>query len=120
VMDGGVIVESGPVAQVFLHPQHETTRRFVLEDEHVDENEQRNDFANVEGRILRLTFQGEATYAPLLGTVARDTGVDYSILAGRIDRIKDTPYGQLALTGGDIDAALARFGAADVHLEVLR
>ena len=48
--------------------------------------------------------------------------VDYSILAGRIDRIKDTPYGQLtlALTGGDIDAALARFKAADVHLEVLR
>ena len=122
VMDGGAIVEQGPVAQVFLHPQHPTTRRFVQEDEQVDENEQRDDFAHVSGKILRLTFQGEATYAPLLGTVARETGVDYSILAGRIDRIKDTPYGQLtlALTGGDIDAALARFQAADVHLEVLR
>ena len=122
VMDGGSIVEQGPVAQVFLHPQHPTTRRFVQEDEQVDENEQRDDFAHVSGKILRLTFQGEATYAPLLGTVARETGVDYSILAGRIDRIKDTPYGQLtlALTGGDIDAALARFQAADVHLEVLR
>lgn len=122
VMDGGSIVEQGPVAQVFLHPQHPTTRRFVQEDEQVDENEQRDDFAHVSGKILRLTFQGEATYAPLLGTVARETGVDYSILAGRIDRIKDTPYGQLtlALTGGDIDAALARFQATDVHLEVLR
>jgi D-methionine transport system ATP-binding protein len=122
VMDAGVIVEEGPVAEVFLHPQHPTTRRFVQESEHVDESEQRDDFAHVEGRILRLTFQGEATYAPLLGTVARETGVDYSILAGRIDRIKDSPYGQLtlALTGGDIDAALARFEAADVHLEVLR
>ena len=122
VMDGGVIVEQGPVAQVFLHPQHPTTRRFVQEDEQVDENEQRDDFAHVSGKILRLTFQGEATYAPLLGTVARETGVDYSILAGRIDRIKDTPYGQLtlALTGGDLDAAMARFRAADVHLEVLR
>ncbi|MDH1265765.1 MULTISPECIES: methionine ABC transporter ATP-binding protein [unclassified Pseudomonas] len=122
VMDAGVIVEQGPVADVFLHPQHPTTRRFVLESEHVDEEEQRDDFAHVSGRILRLTFQGESTYAPLLGTVARETGVDYSILAGRIDRIKDTPYGQLtlALTGGDIDAAIARFGAADVHLEVLR
>ncbi|MDT4800446.1 Methionine import ATP-binding protein MetN [compost metagenome] len=122
VMDAGAIVEQGPVAEVFLHPQHPTTRRFVLEDEQVDEDEQRDDFAHVPGRILRLTFQGEATYAPLLGTVARETGVDYSILAGRIDRIKDTPYGQLtlALTGGDLDAALARFHAADVHLEVLR
>ena len=122
VMDAGVIVESGPVAEVFLHPQHATTKRFVQEAEHVDENDQRDDFAHVQGRILRLTFIGESTYSPVLGQVARETGIDYSILAGRIDRIKDTPYGQLtlALTGGDIDAALARFEAADVHLEVLR
>ncbi|BAP42349.1 methionine ABC transporter ATP-binding protein [Pseudomonas sp. 21LCFQ02] len=122
VMDAGVIVEQGRVADVFLHPQHPTTRRFVQEDEQLDENEQREDFAHVQGRIVRLTFQGEATYAPLLGTVARETGVDYSILAGRIDRIKDIPYGQLtlAITGGDVDAAFARFSAADVHMEVLR
>ncbi|MDR0279354.1 MAG: methionine ABC transporter ATP-binding protein [Paucimonas sp.] len=122
VMDAGRIVEQGPVADVFLHPQHPTTRRFVQEDEQVDEAEQRDDFAHVPGRIVRLTFQGDATYAPLLGTVARETGVDYSILAGRIDRIKDTPYGQLtlAVTGGDMEAAFARFAAADVHMEVLR
>src|SRR5690554_3213511 len=33
VMDGGVIVELGDVADVFLHPQHETTRRFVQESD---------------------------------------------------------------------------------------
>lgn len=122
VMDAGVIVEHGPVTDVFLHPKHPTTKRFVMEAEQIDENEQRDDFAHVTGRIVRLTFQGEATYAPLLGVVARETGVDYSILAGRIDHIKDMPYGQLtlALTGGDVDAALARFGTSDVHLEVLR
>jgi len=122
VMDAGVIVEHGPVTDVFLHPKHPTTKRFVMEAEQIDEDEQRDDFAHVSGRIVRLTFQGEATYAPLLGVVARETGVDYSILAGRIDHIKDTPYGQLtlALTGGDIEAALARFGTSDVHLEVLR
>jgi D-methionine transport system ATP-binding protein len=122
VMDAGVIVEQGSVAEVFLHPKHPTTKRFVQESEQVDENEQRDDFAHVPGRIVRLTFQGESTYAPLLGTVARETGVDYSILAGRIDRIKDTPYGQLtlAISGGDVDAAFSRFTAADVHMEVLR
>lgn len=122
VMDAGQIVEQGSVADVFLHPQHPTTKRFVQEDDHVDEGEQRDDFAHVPGRIVRLTFQGDATYAPLLGTVARETGVDYSILAGRIDRIKDVPYGQLtlALIGGDMQAAFARFKAADVHMEVLR
>ncbi|AJO75811.1 MULTISPECIES: methionine ABC transporter ATP-binding protein [Pseudomonas] len=122
VMDAGVIVEQGSVAEVFLHPKHPTTKRFVQEDEQVDESEQRDDFAHVPGRIVRLTFQGDATYAPLLGTVARETGVDYSILAGRIDRIKDVPYGQLtlAITGGDMEAAFAHFTAADVHMEVLR
>lgn len=94
VMDGGAIVEQGDVADVFLHPQHPTTRRFVFEAERVDEDERHDDFAHVPGLILRLTFRGEATYAPLLGTVARQTGVDYSILSGRIDRIKDTPYGR--------------------------
>src|SRR5690606_39646088 len=99
-----------------------TSQRFVREAEHTDEAGQRDDFAHVSGRIVRLTFQGEATYAPLLGQVARETGVDYSILAGRIDRIKDMPFGQLtlALAGGDLEHAMERFREADVHLEVLR
>ncbi len=122
VMDAGAIVELGAVTDVFLHPQHATTKRFVREDEALDEGGQSADFAHVDGRIVRLTFAGESTYTPLLGSVARETGVDYSILAGRIDRIKDTPYGQLtlALTGGDIAAAMGCFERADVHLEVLR
>ena len=76
----------------------------------------------VDGRILRLTFTGGDTYQPLLGRVARETGIDYTILAGRIDRIKDTPYGQLtvSLVGGDQNAAQAAFVAAGVHVEELR
>ena len=75
-----------------------------------------------EGRILRLTFLGADTYAPLLGRVARQAGVDYNILSGRIDRIRETPYGQLvvALVGGDADAAQRAFADAGVTVEVLR
>ncbi|WP_111493231.1 MULTISPECIES: methionine ABC transporter ATP-binding protein [Marinobacter] len=122
VMDAGEVVEMGPVTDVFLHPQHHTTRDFVFESEHVDEREQQADFAQAEGRILRLTFRGESTYKPLLGSVARETGVDFSILSGRIDRIKDTPYGQLTLSlvGGDLNAAQRAFEDADVHVEVVR
>lgn len=122
VMDAGEIVEMGPVTDVFLHPQHATTRDFVFESEHIDEREQHEDFEHAEGRILRLTFRGEATYKPLLGSVARETGVDFSILSGRIDRIKDTPYGQLTLSlvGGDLQAAQSALEAAEVHVEVLR
>ena len=65
VMDAGVIVEQGPVADVFLHPKHPTTRRFVQEDEQIDENEQRDDFAHVPGRIVRLTFPVSYTHLTL-------------------------------------------------------
>ncbi len=122
VLDSGRIVEMGPVAEVFLHPRHATTRSFVMEAEHVDADEQVDDYAHVPGRVVRLTFNGEHTYAPLLGEVARSTGIDFSILAGRIDRIKDTPYGQLtvAFTAGQVDAALAQFSARGIVVEELR
>ena len=122
VLDAGQVVELGPVSQLFLHPQHPTTQRFVREAEHVDLLEQREDFAHVSGRIVQLTFTGEATYAPLLGRIARESGIDYSILGGRIDRIRAMPYGQLtlALQGGDQELALQRLREADVHLELLR
>lgn len=122
VLDAGHLVESGPVTQVFLHPSHSTTRRFVSEAEHVDEGELHRDFAAVEGRILRLTFLGDETYRPLLGRIARQTGVDYNILAGRIDRIRETPYGQLtvSLVGGDVNAAQTGFIEAGIHVKTLR
>ncbi|MFW5824012.1 MAG: methionine ABC transporter ATP-binding protein [Marinobacter sp.] len=122
VMDGGRIVEMGPVTDVFLHPAHPTTRDFVFESENVDRQELEQDLKHAPGRILRLTFRGESTYQPLLGHVARASGVDFSILSGRIDHIKDTPYGQLTLSlvGGDLEKAMAEFEAADVHVEVVR
>ena len=122
VLDAGRLVELGPVTGVFLHPQHPTTRRFVSEAEHVDEGGLHADFRAVEGRIVRLTFLGAGTYAPLLGRVARQAGVDYNILSGRIDRIRETPYGQLvvALVGGDAEAAQRAFADAGVTVEVLR
>ncbi|WP_434533733.1 NIL domain-containing protein [Chitiniphilus shinanonensis] len=94
----------------------------MLEAEHVDEGEQVDDYAHVPGRVVRLTFKGDATYAPVLGDVARNTGIDFSILAGRIDRIKESPYGQLtvAFTGDGVDAALQQLAARRITVEVLR
>ena len=73
-------------------------------------------------RVVRLTFKGAATYRPLLGEVVRRFGVDFSILAGRIDHIKDVPYGQLTLSlvGGDVEEALRALAEAGVDVEVLR
>jgi len=122
VLDAGEIVERGSVIDVFLHPQHATTKRFVneaLPEEAIGEEAA---FARVPGRILRLSFRGEATWTPALGQVARDTGIDFNLLAGRIDRIKDMPYGQLtlAMQGERIDAAMLALREAGIEIEELR
>ncbi|CAN5489122.1 methionine ABC transporter ATP-binding protein [soil metagenome] len=116
VLEGGAVVESGPVEEVFLHPASATARRFVMEADGAPA-----EGAMVAGRVVRLTFRGEATYKPILGRVARETGVDYSILGGRIHRLREIPYGQLtlALTGGDVEAAIARFQADGVRVDLV-
>ena len=117
VLDAGQVVEMGGVADVFLHPQHPTTRRFVAEADH---REGRGPaFAGVPGKLFRLSFRGETTYSPLLSRVVRDTGVEYNLLSGRVDRIKDEPYGQLTLAmhGERLDEALAQLRAAGVDIE---
>lgn len=124
VMDSGEVVESGDVIQVFLHPQHATTRLFVREAEHVDELDDALAEAHAGGRRVRLTFVGDSVYAPYLAQAVREHGVDFSILGGRIERIKTTPCGQLnlALYGDNIklDAALAQLSQRGVRVELLQ
>lgn len=121
VLDAGVIVERGAVADVFLHPQHPTTRRFVNEALPEEAASELAPFAQVPGRILRLSFRGDTTLTPALGRVARETGIDFNILAGRIDRIKNLPYGQLtlAMQGEHVDTALTALHEAGIEIEEL-
>jgi len=121
VLDAGVIVERGAVADVFLHPKHATTRRFVNEALPEEAASELAPFTQVPGRILRLSFRGDTTLTPALGRVARETGIDFNILAGRIDRIKDLPYGQLtlAMQGEHVDAALTALREAGIEIEEL-
>jgi D-methionine transport system ATP-binding protein len=121
VLDAGRIVEQGSVADVFLHPQHATTRRFVNEALPEEAAGEHLPYQHVPGRILRLSFRGEATWSPTLGKVMRETGVDFNMLAGRIDRIKDLPYGQLtlAMQGENVDHALRALRDAGIEVEEL-
>ncbi len=121
VLDGGRVVESGAVADLFLHPQHPVTRRFVQEalpeiDPLIDAALQQHG-----GRTLRLTVRGDPVHQPLLSQLSRDAGVDCRLLSGRIDRIKNLPYSQLvlSLSGDNADRAIEQLRAANVHVELL-
>ncbi len=121
VLDAGRLVETGNVADVFLHPQHPTTQRFVQEYEH-EERADAGSSGAPSARRVRVTLRGESVATPLLARIARETQVDFGLLGGRVDRIKDTPYAQLtlALSGGDVDAALRGLRAAGAEVEEVR
>ncbi|MFC4769661.1 methionine ABC transporter ATP-binding protein [Effusibacillus consociatus] len=99
VIDGGRIVESGKVVDVFLKPQHPTTREFV--EQVADSVELRETVAHEKSSgdriIVRITFLGEQTYRPILFQTMMETGTSFNILQGTISRMKDTPYGQLVV-----------------------
>ena len=123
VIEGGKLVEIGPVMDVFLHPQHAVTQSLLTESG-MDTDGWQSFSQQVEGRLLRLSFRGEATSAPVLSQISREFNVDLSILQGAVSRIKDTPYGQLVVAAkGDleqwpeVEALLAQHG---IDCEVLR
>lgn len=94
VIDGGRIVETGDVLDVFLRPQHPTTKQFV--SQLGDQNHiQLPSSSRPKGTILRITFQGEQTYEPVLFETVKETGMSFSILQGSISQMKNIPYGQL-------------------------
>lgn len=109
VIDGGRIVEEGPVTEVFLQPKHPTTREFV---EQVSDSQElkeaiRHGKSSGQHRIVRITYLGETTYEPVLYEVTRQTGTPFAILQGTISRMKDTPYGQLTVQFGGTEADVA-------------
>jgi D-methionine transport system ATP-binding protein len=124
VIEGGRIVETGQVLEVFLHPRHDATRA-LLSESGLDGGEGWRTLAQgVAGRLLRLSFRGDSTATPLLSRLSRDLGLDLSILQGSVGRIKDTPYGQLVVaaegSGAALEALAPALDAAGVDYEVLR
>ena len=119
VLQDGRLVEEGATADVFLHPKAAATRAMLAEGEGGETFDA--SVVPAGGRLAKLTFRGASTYEPELSRVARSAGVDYSILSGRISRIRDEPYGQMivAFTGGDAEAAMAQLTARGVVVETV-
>jgi D-methionine transport system ATP-binding protein len=117
VLQDGRLVEEGATADVFLHPKAAATRAMLAEGEGGETFDA--SVVPAGGRLAKLTFRGPATYEPELSRVARSAGVDYSILSGRISRIRGEPYGQMvvAFTGGDAEAAIAQLTTRGVVVE---
>ena len=105
VLHAGRLVEKGSVAEVFLDPQAPETRALIAETG----EEGTAGPAQFPGRVIRFTMHGAAVADPVLSRIARETGVDFTILDGRIGRLREEGFAQLTLglAGGDVPGAIA-------------
>ncbi|MCL6517245.1 ATP-binding cassette domain-containing protein [Alicyclobacillus sp.] len=93
VMDHGRLVEEGPLAQVFVSPQHEVTRTLLQAG---DPEAQRVRPVRG-GTVVRVVCAGAAAQGPFLQEAAARTSTEVSILHGSVDRIKDEPFARLTV-----------------------
>ena len=129
VIDGGRIVEIGPVLQVFTRPQQAITKSLI--DEIVPQELPASVLArvrqltaqlgNVSGQLLRLSYAGESAYQPILSHLIRELGLDLSILHGQIDEIQGQTFGSLAVfasgAAGQIQSAIAHLRQHGVQVQ---
>ena len=96
VMSEGKIVEEGTVKDLFEHPRHEVTKRFV---QNVDDHSPIEELAETlklkypDGQLLRLTFTGNNTSDALIAKAIRKVEFPVSIVASNITDSASGPYG---------------------------
>lgn len=126
VMEGGRIVETGPVLQVFKNPQEQITKRFVqqvTEPEETKETVEHLLSRYPHGRVVQLTFVGEGAEQPLISNLIRQFPITVNILQGKISQTQNGSYGTLFvhLDGEEheIDSAISFIAQQEVGVEVM-
>lgn len=124
VMEDGRIIEENSVEELFLHPQHERTRRFIqtLSDDLPTESQHVPDSVHSEP-LYRLAFQNESVVTPIISQVSRKFNIDVNLLAGSINSVKTSEIGYLTVEFlGDpesVRAAIDWLPQQNVFVEVI-
>lgn len=94
ILEKGVVVEEGEVAEIFAHPKSTAARHLVYPDGGnteilaLREGEQR----------IRVVFNGAvATERPLIAQLAKELGIEASILGANTKSIGERAYGNMIL-----------------------
>ena len=103
VLEGGRIVEQGTTYEIFAHPRHETTQRFVgaITGSQVPEwlaAKLRPQRQPGDSAVLRIGFVGGNADQPVLSRLSRSLGLDVNILHGQVEAIAGHPFGSLFIS----------------------
>lgn len=100
VMSEGQVVEEGRVKDIFEHPTHNITKRFVRDiSSKVDDDQLNEDLKKIypDGILLRLTFEEEIARSPIVSKVIKETNLDISIVSGNLTNTIDSSFGVLII-----------------------
>lgn len=98
VMSDGEVVEEGRVKDIFEHPKHSITKRFVRDiSSKVDDDKQNEDLKKIypDGILLRLTFHEDIARQPIVSKVMKETDLSISIVSGNLTNTIDSSFGIL-------------------------
>jgi len=100
VLDAGRVVESGHVADIFTHPRHPITQSFLAEvtgDSLPVSLASRIVQEPGSHVVIRVQVRGAGAGDTLIARLARELGLDVSLLSARIDEIGGQHVGSLVL-----------------------
>ena len=118
ILDHGVVVEKGPVSEVFTRPQSDAAKRLVFPDGITETLPIQDGESHI-----RLVFNGEgATNTPMIAQLAMEKKIAANILSANTKTIEGKSYGNmiLGISGGPekIREAMDYFAAVgDVIVE---
>ena len=78
VMESGRVIEQGTVNDVFEHPKHQVTKRFVKDDLNDDFDESIDELDTLQpgDYIVRLNFVGNNTTEPIVSYITKTHNID--------------------------------------------
>ncbi|MHB0784818.1 methionine ABC transporter ATP-binding protein [Bradyrhizobium sp. 5.13L] len=102
VLDAGQVVESGHVADIFAHPKHAITQSFLAEviGDSLPLSLANRIVAEPPARgqaVIRIQVGGAGAGDTLVARLARERGLDVSLLSARLDEIGGQHVGTLVL-----------------------
>jgi len=113
VIENGNIIEEGTMYQVFTEPRENTTKEFVatVNDMTVpailNTADMQQSYFDGSKVLVHLTFLGNAD-EPVVARLIKNYGVDVNIIQGKIDYLKDLPYGTLLVEISGTKECLAK------------
>ncbi len=120
------LLNKGSVLEVFKNPQQPITKRFVQQVTEPEETKETIEHLlelTPHGKVVQLSFVGEATEQPLITNFIRNFQINVNILQGKISQTQNGSYGTLFIhidgEDNEIEKAIDYIHSQQVGVEVI-